>query len=53
VWQALTEREQLRSWFPSDVVDEPRLLAFTWGDETLRFELSPEGDADATRPDQD
>jgi uncharacterized protein YndB with AHSA1/START domain len=76
VWQALTDREQLRSWFPSDVVvsggrweagaaitfpfppevidvtlsgevlevDEPRLLAFTWGEETLRFELSPEGD---------
>jgi uncharacterized protein YndB with AHSA1/START domain len=72
VWQALTESEQLRSWFPSEViidggrwvpgaaitfpfppevidisltgevlnVDEPNLLAFTWGDETLRFELS-------------
>jgi len=23
--------------------DEPRLLAFTWGDETLRFELSRSG----------
>ncbi len=22
-------------------VDHPRLLAYTWGDETLRFELSP------------
>jgi uncharacterized protein YndB with AHSA1/START domain len=76
VWQAITEREQLRSWFPCDVdvaggrwevgaaitfefppevidltlsgevleVDEPRRLAFTWGDETLRFELSPAGD---------
>jgi uncharacterized protein YndB with AHSA1/START domain len=75
VWRAITEREQLRSWFPSDViveggewvpgtsltfpfppevidltlhgevleVDEPRLLAFTWGDEILRFELSPQG----------
>jgi uncharacterized protein YndB with AHSA1/START domain len=74
VWRALTEREQLRSWFPSDVivagerwqvgapitfpfppevidmtltgqvleVDEPNVLAFTWGEETLRFELSPE-----------
>lgn len=73
VWQALTEREQLRTWFPCDVivaggrwvvgagitfpfppevidmtltgqvldVDEPRLLAFTWGEETLRFELAP------------
>ena len=71
VWRALTEREQLRSWFPSDVmvdggewvvgaavtfafppevidmtlqgkvleVNEPYLLAFTWGEETLRFEL--------------
>jgi uncharacterized protein YndB with AHSA1/START domain len=76
VWGALTEREQLRSWFPSDVivnggrwevgaaisfpfrsevmeatftgvvleVDEPHVLAFTWGEDTLRFELSPEGD---------
>jgi uncharacterized protein YndB with AHSA1/START domain len=75
VWQALTDRDQLRSWFPSDVivdgghwhagatitfpfppevidltltgevleVDEPRTLAFTWGDDTLRFELSPDG----------
>jgi uncharacterized protein YndB with AHSA1/START domain len=74
VWRALTERDQLRSWFPSDViveggewvpgaritftfppevidmtltgevleVDEPNLLAFTWGEETLRFELSPQ-----------
>ena len=74
VWKALTEREQLRSWFPSDVildggrwevgatitfpfppetidltltgevleVDEPDLLVFTWGEDTLRFELSPE-----------
>lgn len=73
VWRALTEREQLRSWFPCDVVlaggkwevgasisfpfppevidltlmgevldvEEPTLLAFTWGNETLRFELSP------------
>ena len=76
VWQALTEREQLRSWFPCDVivdrgrwevgatitfpfppetldltltgevleVDEPNVLAFTWGEDTLRFELSPEDD---------
>jgi uncharacterized protein YndB with AHSA1/START domain len=73
VWKALTEREQLRSWFPCDVAvsggrwepgaaltftfppevadmtltgqvleaDEPSLLVFTWGEETLRFELSP------------
>jgi len=24
-------------------VDEPSVLAFTWGDDALRFELSPEG----------
>jgi uncharacterized protein YndB with AHSA1/START domain len=73
VWRAITEREQLRAWFPCDVivdgghwvagaaiefpfppevidmtlcgevleVDEPRLLAFTWGEEKLRIELSP------------
>lgn len=72
VWQAITDREQLRSWFPCDVVvaggrwevgaaltfpfppdvidmtltgevlvvDEPNALAFTWGEEVLRFELS-------------
>jgi uncharacterized protein YndB with AHSA1/START domain len=71
VWAAITDREQLRSWFPCDVivdggwklgaaitfvfpsdvmdmtlagevldVDEPHRLAFTWGEETLRFELS-------------
>jgi uncharacterized protein YndB with AHSA1/START domain len=77
VWRALTEREQLSSWFPCDVivdggrwevgatisfpfrpelhmdmtltgevleVDEPNVLAFTWGDDRLRFELSPEGE---------
>jgi uncharacterized protein YndB with AHSA1/START domain len=73
VWQAITDREQLRSWFPCDVVvaggrwtagasisfpfaaevidmtltgvvlevDEPKVLVFTWGEDTLRFELSP------------
>jgi uncharacterized protein YndB with AHSA1/START domain len=72
VWSALTDREQLRTWFPCDVivaggrwevgasitfefphevidmtlagevlvVDEPHVLAFTWGEETLRFELT-------------
>jgi uncharacterized protein YndB with AHSA1/START domain len=77
VWRAITDREQLKAWFPCDViveggrwepgaaitfpfppevidmtltgkvidVDEPKLLMFTWGDrETLRFELSPDGD---------
>ena len=75
VWQAITDRSQLREWFPSDVevaggewtvgaaitfcfppedidltltgevlvVDRPRALAFTWGEETLRFALQPEG----------
>lgn len=75
VWQAITDRDQLRAWFPCDViveggrwevgaaitfpfpadvidmtlvgevltVDEPTSLAFTWGDETLRFELSADG----------
>jgi uncharacterized protein YndB with AHSA1/START domain len=74
VWRAITDRDQLRSWFPSDVVvdgghwevgaaitfpfapevidmtltgevlavDEPNALAFTWGEEILRFELSAE-----------
>lgn len=73
VWRALTEREQLRAWFPCDVivtggqwvvgagitfrfapeviemtltgevleVEEPNLLTFTWGEDTLRFELAP------------
>jgi uncharacterized protein YndB with AHSA1/START domain len=26
------------------VVDQPNVLAFTWGEDTLRFELSAEGD---------
>jgi uncharacterized protein YndB with AHSA1/START domain len=71
VWQALTDRAQLKRWFPCDIItdewkvgaalkfefregkwpplagrvlecDEPRVLAFTWGEETLRFELMPE-----------
>jgi len=73
VWQAITDRERLRAWFPCDVVvaggrwvvgaaiefrfppevidmtlagevvvvDEPRALAFTWGQEVLRFLLTP------------
>jgi uncharacterized protein YndB with AHSA1/START domain len=79
VWQSLTDREQLRAWFPCDVevvggvwevgaaitfefppdvidltmagevlvVDEPKVLSYTWGDETLRFELS-EGEGGGT-----
>jgi uncharacterized protein YndB with AHSA1/START domain len=74
VWRALTDREELRSWFPCDViveggrwevgaaiifpfppevidrtltgevleVDRPNALAFSWGEETLRFELTPQ-----------
>ena len=70
VWRALTDPEELKSWFPTEIVvdrwqvgarlsfvfpehaeynmtgtvlelDEPRLLAYTWGEETLRFELTP------------
>lgn len=73
VWAALTEREQLRNWFPCEVIvaggewragaaisfpfppevidltlsgevlvaERPRELAFTWGEETLHFELTP------------
>jgi uncharacterized protein YndB with AHSA1/START domain len=72
VWQALTQPEQLKQWFPSTVsgdfapggrltfsfethdvpdthgeiteLDEPRRLAFYWGDDHLRFELDPDGD---------
>ncbi|MCQ4084476.1 SRPBCC family protein [Streptomyces sp. RB6PN25] len=73
VWRAITDREELKAWFPCDVipeawrpgakitfpfrdnegptltgtvldVDEPRLLSYTWGEETLRFELTPEPD---------
>lgn len=75
VWRALTDRRELTSWFPCDVVVEggewrvgarltfpfpadvidmtltgevlaveaPRLLSYTWGDDTLRFELEPDG----------
>jgi uncharacterized protein YndB with AHSA1/START domain len=69
VWRAITDRAELKAWFPCDViveswttgaslefvftehavtltgtvlaVDEPRRLAYTWGEETLRFELAP------------
>jgi uncharacterized protein YndB with AHSA1/START domain len=70
VWRALVDPEELKSWFPSEIVtdrwevgaqltfafpevpdfvmrgtvlelDEPRVLAYTWGEDTLRFELTP------------
>lgn len=70
VWRALTDAQELKSWFPAEIVadrweagaaltfvfpghdeytmggvvlecDEPRVLAYTWGEETLRFELTP------------
>jgi uncharacterized protein YndB with AHSA1/START domain len=76
VWDALTDREQLRTWFPCDViveggawkvgarisfpfppdiidmtlngevleVVESSRLAYTWGEDTLRFELRESGD---------
>jgi uncharacterized protein YndB with AHSA1/START domain len=72
VWRALTERDQLQSWFPCDVIvaggewkvgatisfpfppeiidttltgeviecEEPSRLAFSWGTDILRFELT-------------
>lgn len=69
VWRALTDPEELKAWFPCEIVterweagarltfvfpenpeftmtgtvlelDEPRLLVYTWGDDTLRFELT-------------
>ncbi|ACU75944.1 Activator of Hsp90 ATPase 1 family protein [Catenulispora acidiphila DSM 44928] len=75
VWQALTEPEQLKAWFPCEVTvadgiwkpgaaisflfgpeadnltmqgevleaREPESLAFTWGEETLRFTLTAQG----------
>ena len=69
MWRSITDRGELKAWFPCDVnleewktgadivfefpghgitmtgtvlaADAPRLLAYTWGEETLRFELLP------------
>jgi uncharacterized protein YndB with AHSA1/START domain len=74
VWSAITDRDELRSWFPCDVevvggtwrvgaaivfrfspafdmtldgevlaVEEARLLRYSWGEDTLCFELVAEG----------
>ncbi|HEY1988371.1 MAG TPA: SRPBCC domain-containing protein [Acidimicrobiales bacterium] len=73
VWRSLTDRDELRGWFPTDILtdewtvgailtfvfreneapsftgtvlelEEPRLLAYTWGEEMLRFVLTPQPD---------
>jgi uncharacterized protein YndB with AHSA1/START domain len=73
VWKAITDRAELRSWFPAEITgdlstagaeltfafredewpsdtgevtesDEPRVLAFTWGEQSIRYELEPDGD---------
>jgi uncharacterized protein YndB with AHSA1/START domain len=76
VWAALTDSEELRNWFPCEVIveggewragaalsfpfppevieqtlsgevlviEKPRELAYTWGEETLHFELIPNGE---------
>lgn len=71
VWSALTDPEQMKTWFPSPVevdlrpggvvrfidadangktfegsitgFDPPRLIAYTWGEDALRFELYRDG----------
>ena len=75
VWRAITEPEQLATWFPSSIEgerkagaelhfifpggqvepvvgemlawDPPKLFAFNWGGDILRFDSKP---AAATRP---
>jgi uncharacterized protein YndB with AHSA1/START domain len=71
VWRSITDREELKEWFPTDIItdewkvgatltfvfrenqapsftgtvlelEEPRLLAYTWGEEILRFVLTPQ-----------
>ncbi len=70
IWRSITDRDELKRWFPTDIIteewkvgatltfvfrenqapeftgtvlelEEPRLLAYTWGEDTLRFVLTP------------
>jgi uncharacterized protein YndB with AHSA1/START domain len=49
VWKAITNPEELRQWFPQGEElaitesEPPHVLAGTWYGDTLRFELSPDG----------
>lgn len=50
VWRALTDESEVEAWFPTAAerektiteYDPPRVLAYTWGDQMLRWELRPE-----------
>jgi uncharacterized protein YndB with AHSA1/START domain len=52
VWHALTDSEALRHWFPQDVTADlrpggqmpPRVFAYRWGTDLLRWELQPTDD---------
>lgn len=49
VWRALTDASEVAAWFPTATerettiteYDPPRVLAYTWGDQELRWELRP------------
>lgn len=49
VWRALTDDAEVDAWFPTaseraktiTEYDPPRVLAYTWGDQLLRWELRP------------
>jgi uncharacterized protein YndB with AHSA1/START domain len=49
VWCAITESKEMRHWFPGSTwevtqSEPPRLLVGSWYGDTLRFELTPDGD---------
>jgi uncharacterized protein YndB with AHSA1/START domain len=49
VWRAITDPEEMRHWFPGSTCEvtrsePPRLLVGSWYGDTLRFELSPDGE---------